>query len=66
VREYEHLNVVCDECKVERENNNARYCCTKMLSGQPDFREQKIWLQEEVLDGFNIKTIFYPKFHCEF
>ena len=38
----------------------------QLLSEQPDFREQKEWLQEivENHDGFIID--FYPKFHCEF
>lgn len=34
------------------------------MSSQPDFRAQKIWI-EEVLEKFNILAIFYPKFHCE-
>jgi hypothetical protein len=34
------------------------------LQSQPDFRNQKGWLQEEIeAAGHNV--IFYPKFHCK-
>lgn len=38
----------------------------RLLCEQPDFLEQKEWLQDviEKHDGFRID--FYPKFHCEF
>jgi hypothetical protein len=36
-----------------------------ILSQQPDFQEQKEWLQEVVTNsGFVIN--YYPKYHCEF
>ena len=37
----------------------------KFLASQPDFLEQKEWLEETVLNKFH-QIIFYPKFHPEF
>ena len=37
----------------------------KLLSEQPDFREQKEWLHEVVNEN-NFIIDYYPKFHCEF
>jgi hypothetical protein len=40
-------------------------CCARnILSHQPDFMEQKSWL-EEVVHAAGFKLIFYPKYHCE-
>ena len=40
-------------------------CCTrKVLQGQPDFLEEKCWM-EEVVVGAGHKVIFLPKFHPE-
>jgi hypothetical protein len=60
----ENLNFICSDCDHNILNGNARCCCVKILSSQPDFKNQKIWI-EEVLDTYDIKVIFYPKFHCE-
>jgi hypothetical protein len=40
----------------------------EILGNQPDFANQKEWLQETVLDDDDsgLAIIFYPKFHCEF
>lgn len=37
----------------------------KLLSQQPDFLEQKEWL-EEVVTACGLVIDFYPKYHCEF
>lgn len=60
---------VCHSClnktpHEERENRTLKCCAWYVLSQQPDFLEQRPWLQEVVEDlGFNI--MFYPKYHCE-
>jgi hypothetical protein len=61
---WEKLNATCENCRAGIETNNARCCCTKLLSSQPDFKAQRIWI-EEALDAYGIKAMFYPKFHCE-
>ena len=40
-------------------------CAKKLLASQPDFSEQKEWLEETVLNGGH-QIVFYPKFHPEF
>jgi transposase len=40
-------------------------CAVRVISNEPDFKEQKEWLVEEVeKNGYTV--IFYPKYHCEF
>ena len=39
--------------------------CRKLLASQPDFREQKEWLEETITEGGCIID-FCPKYHCEF
>ena len=39
-------------------------CCATALQSQPDFKEQKGWLQE-LLEQAGHSVVFYPKFHCE-
>jgi hypothetical protein len=60
---------VCRSClektpHEERENKTQKCCAFYVLSQEPDFKEQKPWLQEAVeRHGFQI--LFYPKYHCE-
>ncbi len=45
---------------------NGVDCCGRtLLKNQPDFKAQKIWLEEVVNDKHH-DLIFFPKFHCEF
>jgi hypothetical protein len=45
-------------------DNSGKCCSTALLQSQPDFQNQKGWLQEEIeAAGHNV--IFYPEFHCE-
>jgi hypothetical protein len=39
-------------------------CARKLLSLQPDFKNQRPWLVE-VVENRGHKIIFFPKFHCE-
>ena len=39
-------------------------CARRFLSEQPDFKEQKGWIQETI-EARGHKVLFYPKFHCE-
>ena len=43
---------------------NGECCATTLLQSQPDFKEQKGWLQE-LVEETGHSVIFYPKFHCE-
>ncbi len=63
------LKLQCQDCKDKisqdkRVNANQRCCARYVLSQQPDFLEQKSWL-EEVCHNNCFSTIFYPKYHCE-
>ncbi len=59
----------CNSCKAgaphsERIDRTMRCCCRFILSQEPDFVEQRPWLEEVVIQlGFNM--IYYPKYHCE-
>ncbi len=45
-------------------DNSGKYCFIALLQWQPDFWNQKSWLQEEIeAAGYNV--IFYPKIQCE-
>jgi hypothetical protein len=56
------LKGFCGNKKASVENPR---CCTRhVLATQEDFLNQKPILQE-VIEGFEHKVIFYPKFHCE-
>ena len=59
----------CQLCKenVPRDSElrkDTRCCARYVLSQQPDFLEQKPWL-EEVCSKHGHSVIFYPKYHCE-
>ena len=38
----------------------------QLLSQQPDFKEQKEWLQEIITKHEGFLVEFFPRFHCEF
>ncbi len=43
---------------------SGKCCSTALLQSQPDFQNQKGWLQDEIeAAGHNVN--FYPKFHYE-
>ena len=60
--------LVCEECKTIQSRiipkANPRCCCRYILSREPDFLEQKSWL-EETISALGMNLIFYPKYHCE-
>lgn len=55
VRHCDNMVMVCNSWKTETATNTDRYCCTKLLSSQPDFKAQMIWIQE-VLDRHGCLT----------
>lgn len=63
------LKLQCQDCRDKiphdmRKNTTSRCCARYVLSQQPDFLEQKSWL-EETCTNYGFSTIFYPKYHCE-
>ena len=50
--------------KAANHTDDGQCCMTKMLSNQPDFRQQKPLL-EEIVEGRGHVAVFLPKFHCE-
>lgn len=58
------FNLLCKVCKDGEETNSTDCCARKLLSSQPDFIQQKIWLHETALNN-DVTRIFFPKFHCE-
>ena len=48
----------------EGTENHGRCCATMLMSQQPDFQEQKCWL-EEIIKAAGHEIIFLPKFHPE-
>jgi hypothetical protein len=45
-------------------DSSGKCCSTALLQLQPDFQNQKGWLQEEI-EAAGHHVIFYPNFHCE-
>ena len=39
-------------------------CAWRILSDEPDFAEQRPWLQETV-ENMGFEMIYFPKYHCE-
>lgn len=64
-----HLLLQCVGCssadnKIAQFAKGEQCCCRAVMRRQPDFMEQKEWLEETVTShGFHI--LFYPKYHCE-
>ena len=50
--------------RAERVSAEERCCATYVLSQEPDFLAQREWLVE-VVNGFGMDVIYYPKYHCE-
>ena len=40
------------------------YCARRLMDSQPDFKEQRGMLEEELVKRGHL-VFFYPKFHCE-
>lgn len=59
------LKKTCNRSKYSPVFSNENPCCAScLLAWQPDFRNQKSRLVEEI-EKQGHKAIFYPKFHCE-
>jgi hypothetical protein len=59
------LRLVCKECSEKHDDLMRLDCCAqKILSSQPDFREQQSMLHEAILSAGHVFER-YPKFHCE-
>ena len=57
--------LLCPNCRDGNPVGDNIYCCARrLLSEQPDFKQQKEWLAETV-EGAGHSIIFFPKFHCE-
>ena len=55
----------CDLCANREFAADRKLCCMfRALSTQPDFVNQREWLQETVEDQKHM-IIYFPKFHCE-
>jgi len=53
------------DCKPKCQIQAGADCCARQcLRNQPDFQEQRGYLQE-VIEARGYQVIFYPKFHCE-
>ncbi|KAF5186994.1 Dde family endonuclease [Thalictrum thalictroides] len=61
----DRLKAKCKKCRQRDFSPERSICCaTRILSLQPDFLSQRPLLQE-VIESFNHKIVYYPKFHCE-
>lgn len=63
------LKLQCKDCReknprLQRVINNDKCCARYVLSQQPDFLEQKAWLEEEC-NKLDMSIIYFPKYHCE-
>lgn len=61
------IRLMCEQCSGKQEDVDLERsdCCAKrIISLQPDFREQKSILEEAVIEANHIFER-YPKFHCE-
>lgn len=60
----DNKKLYCKLCSEGKDSSSVNCCATKCLENQPDFAEQKEWLQE-IVEENGCKIIFFPKFHCE-
>ncbi len=56
------LNAQCEKFHCKEGSTNC--CCRRLLFNQPDFVNQKSWLEEYITARGHICD-FYPKYHCE-
>ncbi len=56
------LNAQCKKFHCKEGSTNC--CCQCLLFNQPDFVNQKSWLEEYITAREHICN-FYPKYHCE-
>ena len=61
------LNRICFSCRehTEKDDPSVTCCLYHVLSNEPDFKSQKLWLSETVEKYPGCQLLFYPKFHCE-
>ena len=56
----------CRQCKSGNPPAGTIYCCgVRLLSEQPDFKNQMEMFKEVIKRNVNCKLIFFPKYHCE-
>jgi len=55
---------MCRSCRNHEFSDEVECCAFKILSLEPDFMEQKPYLQE-IVENAGHKIIFFPKYHCE-
>ena len=60
------IRLMCEQCSGKQEDvdlERSDCCARRIMSLQPDFREQKSILEEALIEANHIFER-YPKFHC--